>query len=122
MWEDSLREREFDDLAEGSWTFESEVSQHLSIDIHPLVMESSKESRVRRSIHSSCSIDPRDPKLPEYSLPSAAITIRILHPFVDVVLCDCENFAPRSPRPLRLSHDPLPTSVGSGFILCTRHN
>jgi hypothetical protein len=117
MWEDSLGKSEFDNLAEGGRTLESEVGQHLSIDIYLFLVDSSKKSRVGRSIHSGCSIDAYDPELTEHSLPSSAIAIGILHPFVDVVLRYCKDFTPRSPRSLRLSHDTFPASVRGNFIL-----
>jgi hypothetical protein len=88
MWEDSSGKSEFDDLAKGVRTFESEVGQNFSIDLDLFLVESGKKSRVGGSIQSGCSIDTCDPELPEHSLPSSAIAIGILHPFVHVVLCN----------------------------------
>jgi len=50
MWEDFSRKGEPDNLAEGCGTLESEVGQYLSVDLDLLFMESSKKSRVGRSI------------------------------------------------------------------------
>jgi hypothetical protein len=97
MWEDSLGKSEFDNLAKGSGTLKGEVGQHLSIDVHFLLVESGQESRIRRSIHAGRSINSRDPELSEYSLTRPPISIGILHSLIDVVLRYSIDLASRSP-------------------------
>jgi hypothetical protein len=88
IWEDCSGKSEFNDHAEGFRTFESEVGQDLSVDLDLFLVESGEKPRVRGSIQSGCSIDTCNPELPEHPLPSSAIAIGILHPFVHVVLCN----------------------------------
>ena len=117
-----LREREFHHFGKSRWVAHCEFGQDFSVDTDLLFAEAGYQLRVCRAVQPGGSVDTCNPQLTVGPLLRLAVTVGILHPLIDMVLGDREDFASRTPIAFCLREHALATAMGGNLVLRTWHS